>query len=171
MPNHSRPAAIALAALLAFVPAAAAAAVPAGEPVDGVRCEHMEAYTFHVHVHLVVARGGVSMRIPEDVGQSIVGHCLYWLHTHTPDGVVHVESPIAQTFTLGMFLDIWGKTLGPTEFDGKRYPPGAIAVWVNGRRYSGDPRAIEFANHSDIVVQVGPPHVKPKLFTTWASGE
>ena len=34
-----------------------------------------------------------------------------WLHSHTVDGVVYVESPIQRTFTLGDYFDLWGQLL------------------------------------------------------------
>src|SRR5581483_12030445 len=30
------------------------------------------------------------------------------LHTHEPDGIIHVESPVNRKFTLGEFFDVWG---------------------------------------------------------------
>jgi hypothetical protein len=33
------------------------------------------------------------------------------LHTHTADGMIHVESKIVRNYTLGEFLDIWGLDL------------------------------------------------------------
>lgn len=33
------------------------------------------------------------------------------LHTHTADGMIHVESKVVRNYTLGEFLDIWGLDL------------------------------------------------------------
>ena len=30
------------------------------------------------------------------------------LHTHTNDGIIHVESNVKRDYTLGEFFDIWG---------------------------------------------------------------
>jgi len=35
-----------------------------------------------------------------------------WLHTHAADGIIHTESPVERTYTLGDFFDIWGQPLG-----------------------------------------------------------
>jgi hypothetical protein len=40
-------------------------------------------------------------------------------------------------------------------------------VWVNGKAYSGDPRAIKLAPHTDVVIEAGPPFPTPPRFTTW----
>ena len=29
-----------------------------------------------------------------------------WLHTHAADGIVHIESPVDRTYTLGNFFDV-----------------------------------------------------------------
>ncbi len=39
----------------------------------------------------------------------MAGGCFYWLHTHTEDGIIHIESPVQRTFTLGHFFAIWGR--------------------------------------------------------------
>lgn len=158
-------------ALALLLPGAAVPAdtlsVPTGEPVDGIKCQAMEGAVFHIHVHLTLLRDGKPVAIPDDVGRSIVGRCLYWIHTHTPDGIIHIESPLYRDFTLGDFFDIWGETFNPRNFMGKPYAAGQIVIWVNGARSTGDPRAIPLVQHTDIVIQAGPPHPKPAPFADW----
>ena len=43
------------------------------------------------------------------------GSCFFWLHTHTEDGVVHIESPVRRTFTLGDFFGIWQIPLSSSQ--------------------------------------------------------
>ena len=54
---------------------------------------------------------GESETIPGDVGRT--SNCLFWLHTHAALGVIHVEAPVARTFTLAQFFAVWqqGKPL------------------------------------------------------------
>ena len=43
------------------------------------------------------------------------------LHTHSADGLIHVEYWRATTFTLGQFFDVWGQRLDGShlmEFEG-----------------------------------------------------
>ena len=40
-------------------------------------------------------------------------------------------------------------------------------AWVDGAAYTGDPRAIKLASHTDIVIEVGPPFPKPAPFVAW----
>jgi hypothetical protein len=140
---------------------------PTGETTDGIRCDQAEGAVFHIHQHLAIFSHGRPVEIPDDVGRPIVGQCLYWLHTHTADGIIHVESPAFQSFTLGQFFDIWGEPLSRTVAASARAKPGAMRVYVDGRPYRGDPRKIELAQHTDIVIEVGAPYHVPAAFTNW----
>lgn len=157
----------ALAALLgAALPAAAA--VPAGRPVDAIRCDTMEGSVLHIHQHVAIFDHGRAVPIPDDVGRPIVGRCLYWLHTHTADGLVHIEAPAFRNFTLGNFFDVWGQPLSRDDVAGAKPKKGErVAVWVDGRPYAGDPRKIELTQHLDVTIDVGPPYKKPAPFTDW----
>ncbi|GAC1589765.1 MAG: hypothetical protein NVS3B28_16120 [Candidatus Velthaea sp.] len=146
----------------------ALSAIPAGQPVDGIRCDAAEGVAMHIHPHLTIMDHGKQVRIPEDVGRPLGAQCLYWLHTHTPDGIVHIESPKVQTFTLGQFMDVWGEPMTKAGVGGAKPRKGeAVKVYVQGRPYAGDPRKIEFTQHLDIVVLVGPPYRVPPPFTAW----
>jgi hypothetical protein len=143
------------------------ASPPRGEPVHGIRCDAMEATTFHIHQHLAVFNHGKPVPVPEDVGRPLAG-CFYWLHTHTPDGIIHVEAPAAKSYTLGDFFAIWGQPLTATNVAGATLKKGEkLTVWVNGSRVTTDPAKIELANHTDITIDVGPPAPKPAPFTAW----
>ncbi|HYZ16679.1 MAG TPA: hypothetical protein VE591_09770 [Candidatus Acidoferrum sp.] len=144
------------------------AEIPTGGPVDGIRCDTMEGSVLHIHQHLAVLDHGRSVGVPDDVGRPLVAQCFYWLHTHTPDGIIHVESPSFRTFTLGNFFDIWGQPLNRDDVAGARPKPGErIVTWVDGHRYAGNPRAIELTQHLDVTLEVGPPYTKPAPFTAW----
>jgi hypothetical protein len=161
-------AAAAVLGLAAVVRAPVSAAIPTGEPVDGIRCDASEGVAMHIHPHLTILDHGKPVGIPEDVGRPLAGQCLYWLHTHTPDGIVHIESPSVREFTLGEFFDVWGQPLNAHDVAGAKPRPGeSIKVFVDGEPYRGNPRAIEFAQHLDIVILVGPPYRKPAPFTAW----
>jgi hypothetical protein len=142
--------------------------VPAGETVGGISCDAQEGQRIHIHQHLVILDHGKAVNIPPNVGQPAGKRCIYWLHTHTPDGIIHIEAPKDRSFTLGDFFMVWGQPLNRTTVDGARAANrGSLRVWVNGKRYKGDPRSIPLVAHADIVIQVGSPFVKPPTFTTW----
>ncbi len=140
---------------------------PTGAPVDGIRCDQAESGVFHIHQHLAIFVRGKRIQIPDDVGRPVLGNCLYWIHTHTPDGVIHVESPMFRTFTLGNFFDVWGQPLSPTRIGPARIHPGQLRVYVDGALYRGNPRTIALAQHTDITLEAGPPYHSPTTFTDW----
>lgn len=143
---------------------------PQGETVSGIACDAMEGSRMHIHQHLVLIDHGKEVSIPADVGQRPDRNCLYWLHTHTPDGIIHIESPEPRTFTLGDFFTIWGQPLDRADAATMHATKGAaLKVWVNGKPYTGDPRAIALVAHADIVIEAGPPFVPPPKFTNWGT--
>jgi hypothetical protein len=137
-----------------------AADAPSGQPVDGIRCDQMEGSVFHIHQHLALYDRGKPVPVPSDVGRPLMGACIYWLHTHTPDGIIHIESPLFRSFTLGEFFDIWGAPLSPSVA-GPLRAKGKLIIYVDGQPFVGNPRAIELAQHTDIVIENAPPLVKP----------
>ena len=140
-----------------------------GGKVDGIGCQTAEQTIFHIHSHLTIFINGTQRQIPAGVGlpgsrtvQSQQGQvaqgesCLYWLHTHAPDGIIHVESPIHRTYTLGNFFDEWGQTLGPSNLGPVK---GHVVAIYNGQLYKGDPRDIPLNAHAQIQLEVGKPLV------------
>lgn len=157
---------VALAALVA--PLWARADIPQGEPVAGIHCDKMEGTAYHIHAHLTINDHGRALDIPDSVGRPIFGQCFYWLHTHTPDGIIHIESPVVRTFTLGQFFAVWGEPLSRTRASDAKLRKGEkMTVWVDGSRYTGDPRTIPLAQHTDITIDVGAPARKPAPFKAW----
>ena len=140
-----------------------------GGQVDGIRCQTAEQTIFHIHSHLTIFINGTQRQLPAGVGipgsrtvqspQGPVaqgGSCLYWLHTHAPDGIIHVESPVHRTFTLGNFFDEWGQPLGPSTLGPVT---GHVVAIYNGQVYQGNPRDIPLNAHAQIQLEVGKPLV------------
>jgi hypothetical protein len=139
-----------------------------GQPINGISCDAMEGNRIHIHQHLLIFDHGRQVDIPATVGQVPARRCLYWVHTHTPDGIIHIEAPKDRSFTLADFFAIWGQPLSRTEAaSAKAAKRQRLRVWVDGKPYTGDPRAIKLAPHTDIVIEAGPPFPKPPRFTAW----
>lgn len=129
-----------------------------GLPVDGISCQASEGAVEHIHSHLQLFNHGRSVPVPAGIGIPPGAGCLYWLHTHAADGVIHIESPVTRTFTLGNFFDIWGDTLSRSQASSVRAARGStLRVTVNGKRWTGDPNAIPLRDHQEIIIQNGPP--------------
>jgi hypothetical protein len=159
----------------AAAPLATTAAAASGQRVDGISCQSSEQTIFHIHAHLTIFVHGSPRQVPAGIGipgaraQSTPqgpfissGTCFYWLHTHAADGIIHIESPVQRTFTLGDFFDLWGQPLGP-ERAGPATGP-VIAIY-NGQRYEGNPRDIPLNAHAQIQLEVGKPLVTPVTIT------
>lgn len=141
-----------------------------GAPVNGISCDAQEGQRIHIHQHIVIFDHGKPVPIPENVGQPSGRRCIYWLHTHTPDGIIHIEAPKDRSFTLGDFFAVWGQPISKAQVaSAKATPKNPLKVWVNGKVYKGDPAAIKLDAHTDIVIEAGPPFPTPPRFTTWGT--
>jgi len=158
--------------------AASLAAVPGGvtgQPVDAIQCQNGEQLAYHIHAHVAIFVNGAERSIPQGIGiappLSTVptnegpyvesGKCFYWLHTHTDDGIIHVEAPQQSQLTLGQFFDLWQQPLSSSAVGPDT---GSVIVYVDGKKFTGDPRSIVFTAHELIQLDVGT-DVPPKGFT------
>lgn len=146
-----------------------------GTPIDGITCRtsQEQKVKYHIHVHLAVYVNGNQKRIPAGAGipapnfpehladglfidNSATGGCLYWLHVHADDGIIHVEAPYKGVFTLGQFFDVWGQPLGPDQVGPAR---GAVTAFENGTIFRGNPSDIALLPHAVVQLDVGTPVV------------
>jgi len=134
--------------------------------IEGVKCQVGEMSAIHNHVHLDIFINGQPYTIPANTG-IIPDRCLYWLHTHDNSGVIHIESPLSKTYTLGNFFSIWGKTFNDTQiFDNVIGENKTLKVYVNGKEVPGDYRGIELKQHDEIAIVYGaPPATIPSSYT------
>jgi hypothetical protein len=135
-----------------------------GQAVDGIHCQASEQSVFHIHAHLTVFVNGSPRQVPAGIG--ITNTCLYWLHTHQADGIIHIESPIHRIYTLGNFFDEWNQPLGPNQVGPVT---GHVTAIYNGKAYKGNPRDIPLNPHAQIQLEVGTPLIAP-VSITWPSG-
>jgi hypothetical protein len=154
-------------------PTVAPASTTGTGKVDGITCGPSEQLVYHIHAHLAVFKDGQAYTLPAGVGipgshavntnQGPIasgGSCIYWLHTHTTDGVIHIESPTKTIYTLGDFFDEWHEPLSAQQVGTLS---GPVAAFVNGKPWKKDPRAIPLLPHADIQLEIGrpaPPIVK-----------
>jgi hypothetical protein len=88
--------------------------------------------------------------------------CYYWLHTHTSDGIIHIESPTKRIYTLGNFFDEWRQPLSSTQVASAK---GKVSAFLNGKRWKQNPRTIPLLPHASIQLDVGAPTVAPKIIS------
>ena len=135
-----------------------------GSPVNGIKCASApEPVVLHVHQHLALFVNGKQIAIPQYVGfvpnpNNPQAGCLYWIHTHDAEGIIHVESPHVRLFHLGDFFAIWGQPLRANDVAGFK---GRVTIWLNGNRFTGDPKRIPLVAHQQIVIDIGTPAKDP----------
>jgi hypothetical protein len=150
---------------------APASTAASGQAVDGIQCQSSEQVAYHIHAHLAVFVNGSSRAIPLGIGtvspavqQTSTGgfaqasKCYYWLHTHVQDGVIHIESPTKQIYTLKQFFDEWRQPLSSTQVGPSK---GTVTAYLNGKAYTRDPGSIPLSAHATIQLDVGSPTVAP----------
>jgi hypothetical protein len=146
----------------------------------GLQPERREMFTFHVHAHLDVFVNGKRVVVPAGIGINIkdpgvkvfrntpdgskayggirlcATPCISPLHTHDNTGILHTESATAVPNRLGQFFTEWHVRLGRTCVGGYCRPSN-IQFYVNGNRYTGDPRAITLTDRKEIAIVIGTP--------------
>jgi hypothetical protein len=169
-----------------------------GNPMElavkaGLQPERKETLIYHVHAHLDVFVDGRQIQVPAGIGINVedpnVKHgqwngdpayggisgctqaCISPLHTHDDSGVIHTESGTSTPNRLGQFFTEWDMSL-TDRCVGKLCPPGStVAVYVDGRRYSGNPAEMPLTDRKEIAVVIGsPPKQIPSSFPSWAPG-
>jgi hypothetical protein len=155
-----------------------------GGPIDGITCRATMQQTtgYHVHVLVHIFVEGHQERLPAGAGivaprlhehlstglfvSNAYNSCLYWLHVHSNDGIIHIESPVKHRFTLGQFFDVWGQPLSARQVGPAR---GTVVAFENGRRYR-DPRAVPLLPNGVIQLDIGAPAVPFQPATFHVSG-
>jgi hypothetical protein len=157
---------------------AGTSAATAGQAIDGISCQTSEQTVFHIHTHLTIFVNGQQRQVPPAIGipgavaqQTSAGPfigsgtCFYWLHTHAADGIIHIESPVERTYTLGEFFDEWGQPLGPGQVGPAT---GKVTAIVNGKVFKGNPRDVPLGSHEDLQLDVGTPLIAPETIN-WSN--
>jgi hypothetical protein len=156
---------------------APASSTTPGTTVDGIQCAPVEQLAYHIHAHLQVYDNGQPRSLPAAIGllgpvaqQTAYGpfygaqQCYYWLHTHTTDGVIHIESPTKRIYTLGNFFDEWRQPLSRTQVASAK---GNVKAFLNGKPWKANPRTIPLLPHASVQLDVGTP-APPAKVISWA---
>jgi hypothetical protein len=159
-----------------------APADPMGRARDaGLVPETSEHLEFHVHAHLDVFVDGQKVTVPAGLGidttnpgvhtfPNIAGAtgyggivppcdtvCISPLHTHDVSGVIHTESSTHKYNTLGQLFTEWNVKLDQNCVNTYCKPQTKIAIYQNGKPFTGDPRTIQLSNFKEIAIVIGTP--------------
>jgi hypothetical protein len=146
----------------------------------GLVPETAEQLKYHVHAHLDVFIDGKHILVPAGIGIDITNPgvhrfttdglpsygginvpcdqpCISPLHTHDVTGILHTESSTHKDNTLGQFFTEWGVRIDANCFATYCNPAKSVAVYVNGNKFTGDPRTIPLSDRKEIAIVVGTP--------------
>jgi hypothetical protein len=146
----------------------------------GLVPESHETLIHHVHAHLDVFVNGKPLVVPAGIGietsdpgvkkgqspdgspawggiQECSKPCISPLHTHDDTGLLHTESASAEPNRLGQFFAEWGVKLDSTCVGGYCRPAASVLIFVDGKRFDGDPTAIELTDRKEIAIVIGNP--------------
>ncbi|HEY5170779.1 MAG TPA: hypothetical protein VIK54_03530 [Acidimicrobiia bacterium] len=156
----------------------------------GLVPEPAEELAYHVHSHLDVFIDAVHILVPAGLGIDTTNRgvhklktdglpsyggivvpcdspCISPLHTHDVTGILHTESSTPKGNTLGELFIEWNVRLDANCFASYCKPDTAVAVYVNGTRFAGDPRTITLVDRTEIAVVVGTPPAQIPNTADW----
>ncbi|HKP17863.1 MAG TPA: hypothetical protein VJT84_05235, partial [Gaiellaceae bacterium] len=148
----------------------------------GLQPEPKETLIHHVHAHLDVFVNGKRVLVPAGIGINIHDPgvhtfdvpdgskayggiqlcdqpCISPLHTHDNTGILHTESASPVPNRLGQFFTEWNVRLS-RQCVGGYCRPKSVQIFVNGKRYEGDPRAILLTDRKETAIVIGTPPKK-----------
>ncbi len=115
-----------------------------------------EGDVLHIHAHLDLFVNGKRVPVAAGVGINQGSSFISPLHIHDATGVIHVESPTKEQFTLGQFFAVWGVRFTASRLGGYQATSShPIRIYVGGKRYEDDPTRVVLSAHQEIAVVVG----------------
>lgn len=117
--------------------------------------------SYHAHILLSVFRDGAPVEVPANIGFGSDGSHSS-LHTHTPDGVIHMEADDPFPYELGQLFQVWGVAFGPDRLGGDvAAGDKKVFVYVNGKPAPPGPALMK--DKDNVVVAYGTADSFPKL--------
>lgn len=154
-----------------YRPEALSPEVADAQPVGSLSCQPATRPRMGVHLEIfvnkldVVIPAGIGIAPPHLREGAYVngGRCSYPIRTTDPTGMIEVDRALEGRTTLGQFFATWGQPLGPTRLLGfGASGRDRVAVYINGRRWVGDPRSAPLKRHAAMMVELGG-YVPPRL--------
>jgi hypothetical protein len=149
----------------------------------GLTPERAEFFKYHVHAHLDVFFNGDPVVVPAGIGintkdPAVIADpngvgltrecdrpCISPLHTHATDGILHTETKTPAPNTLGQFFVEWDVELGAHRVGEYSDTRTALAFYVDGQKFTGDPGEIELGDGKEIAIVIGSaPDSIPSVF-------
>jgi len=110
----------------------------------------------HYHPHLQIILDGSEVQVPANIGVDPATGAMSALHTHEPDGTIHIEADRAgEVFTLGQLFIQWGVKLTTTQIGGvQARERQKVTLTSNGTPVAGDPMNLRLEPEQKVVLQL-----------------
>jgi len=122
----------------------------------GLPSSSTESLQVHYHAHLDIFVNGSSEPVASSIGREDAS-LFSPLHTHATSGLLHIEAPQDQHFTLGMLFTEWGVRLTNDCVGGYCGPNTKIHAYVDGSRSAQPISAIVLKKGEEIAIVIGSP--------------
>ena len=122
----------------------------------GLPSSSTESLTVHYHSHVDIFVNGKSEPIASSIGredQSLFSP----LHTHATSGLIHIEAPQDQHFTVGMLFTEWGVRLTNDCIGGYCSPDTKLTAYLDGTSYTQPISTIILEKGEEIAIVIGSP--------------
>lgn len=139
-------------------------------PISGISCDPTQQNGYHIHVHFTIYINGKLVTIPAGIGIAPDNSCFYWMHTHTDDGIIHIEAPQQlHNLALDDFMTLWQQGFANLNFPPQMTQSTGWQIFVNGKPFNGvvtSPLYTEVTLHSHdaITLEYGSPNPPPDKF-------
>lgn len=123
----------------------------------------------HYHAHLNLVVDGRPVQVPPGIGIDPSTGEMSALHTHTPDGVLHIEAGTkGQPFTLGQLFTEWNVKLTADQVGSLNVTKHKqLVLYVNGKRRTEDPALLRLEPDQQIALAYGTPKANADLPTSF----
>lgn len=116
----------------------------------------------HYHAHLDILVDGRPVPIPVNVGIDPSSGAMSGVHTHSADGVIHVEAGVeGETYTLGQLFTQWNVRLSGNQLGSLAASTAkTLTAYVDGKKVTGNPAMIRLSERQQIALVYGPKDAK-----------
>lgn len=145
-------------------------------PISGISCDSAEQNGYHIHVHFTIYINGKQLTIPTGIGIPSDGTCFYWMHTHTDDGIIHIEAPQKlHNLALDDFMTLWQQGFATLNFPPQMTLSSGWKIFVNGKPFNGVVTSplfteVTFQPHDAVTLEYGSPNPPPDTFYAFPVG-
>ena len=123
----------------------------------------------HYHAHLDILVDGQPVPIPVNIGIDPSSGAMSAVHTHSADGVIHIEAATkGEPFTLGQLFTEWNVRLSGNQIGSLTASNGkSLTAYVDGKKFTGNPAMIRLGKRQQIAIVYGPKNAKVNVPDTF----